>query len=83
MAAETPPAFLISGCLSRLRGGAFLRILGVSAIALIALCQWTRSEPDEVLEAFYRNARPWVSGAPRWRYAGGAPSSLAVNNASA
>jgi Na+/proline symporter len=60
MAAGTAAAIVIPGLLPGLHEVfTFLLILAISATASIAFCLFTRPEPDEVLEGFYRNVRPW------------------------
>jgi Na+/proline symporter len=60
MAAGTAGALVVPRFLPHLHEVfTFLIILGLSAAASILVCLLTKPEPDEVLESFYRNVRPW------------------------
>ncbi|MCX8107202.1 MAG: sodium:solute symporter, partial [Verrucomicrobiae bacterium] len=37
----------------------FMSILAISAVVSIAVCLFTKPEPDEILKRFYRTVRPW------------------------
>jgi len=60
MAAGTAGALVVPRLLPHLHEVfTFLIILGLSATASMLVCLLTKPEPDEVLESFYRNVRPW------------------------